>query len=513
MNKTGIQNPSNTNSRWGSTKMNLKKINEMRDRAIEFLRRKKFAEELIDHNLGLFYRLASSINVDKSASLAVDPQEIINLALYHNLQSVRQLPNDLQGKVGPILSKFIDLKKHDVLKDDHKWHYYSELSKSDLPLLIFRTVDVSMLPLQRDILIHLFGFDRRKVDEQMRCIAESMLFIYSQYATILGLHSIAVNLRNSSASVLYPALYARVIEEFEKKKDMLELTERSFGEEINNLVREALVSAGINFVLFDGYNYYKSRIKQPGSTVFKLAARNRGADEVMSLHDIVAFMVVTESTKEVYDFVDVVRDKFGDRIVEIDDSIKNQRQNGYQAIHIDFNFNGINVELQVKSHEMYERCERADLSHSLYKLTKLDLETVRRLEQYNNLLSDVTTEQILNVVLARHAPRIKVNVQLQSAGNVLVELPKDSCIFDLVCSVSDPPKYNDVSIPATGRKCSLFERIDEGLTYKLDEFPHREGPSNRTLRSLANVCTTQNARLAISNIIKRRKKENRRNGN
>ncbi len=473
-------------------------LKRMKEKAVEWLRKKDVSDTIISHNVSLFLKLASGMNdSNDNGMFNVDPYDLLRLALYHeDFRSSKMLPDDIRAKIGKLFEEFMHLKHLDMSKKE-QWKDYSILS-TNVPLAVFRTVDLSHLPEDKRVLINNFLINKHRPDEQIYNLAQSMLYVYTPFADMLGLNSVMNKLRDYSSKVLYPKLHSKVLEELSALNDKIMENERAFSQELSDIVNEAISLHGIRVD-----PCCRSRIKTPGSITLKLVSREMSPEDIRKLHDIVAFMLVTESVDEAYFIAEMIKEKFGLTDDDVDDYIKNPRgETGYQSIHVDIPYNGIYIEVQIKTRKMLERCEKGDWAHALFKPRKINKDKLLLVSRFSDFLKDASTDDIESMSFAIRSDRMKVKVVRRKSVKE-IELPAESRIFDMVCSVVDPTKVISVSSATSGRKFSFFDLVKDGATYEIKTGPKKKISEN-ILRSLLNQCQSIDAKMKVRSLLIRK---------
>lgn len=465
-------------------------LTSMNNKAVEFLRQKGVPSEVIKHNQEIFYELAASLNGkmllnERKSGIS----EILLLALYHeNIKSSCQFPDEVKESISNIFEQFCELKKRDI-SFKTSWEAYAQLATNNLPLLLFRIIDLTHLVYDKEFLLNI-GFNEKKYEEQITNLAKTMHYVYAPYADILGLGQSVDILRNISANILYPEIYTQVQERMNREFIELSKIQEEFDHELNIIINEAKILHGIPIVDIEGKKT-KSRIKSPGSTVFKLVSRMMSPSEISSLHDIVAFTVLPKDLESVYLFYEFLREKFGRFIIRVDDYISNPKSTGYKSLHIDIAKYRYSVELQLKTPEMYISCEKGDWTHAASKDSKIPLETLKYIAKYSGILKNASTEQI--DILAENLSNARFDIKVEVSGKTkTVSLPKNAKIFDLICIASNPEFKNIVINTRTGEKYSYFDDVPFGATLKIVN-TGEGGISKQRLRDLIHQCRTQEA--------------------
>ena len=120
-----------------------------------------------------------------------------------------------------------------------------------------------------------------------------------------------------------------------------------------------------------------ARTKTPYSILNKLI-ETRLLDENKGLKDVVGTTLTFETEQELFDFADKVRQGKLGTVIEYEDMYQQLRKDGYRAIHVVIEQNGVPIELQLKTKRQKMMNE---ITHDLYKKKKLDAVEAKKLSE------------------------------------------------------------------------------------------------------------------------------------
>lgn len=307
---------------------------------------------------------------------------LLFFSLYH--ESYKKIPRSIKKKLNSndLMDTYTLLKKQDF-EGNSSMDFYIDTFSKNLPLLIFKTIDIAFLPLDgdKDYLVSCFGFSSndKKFEEEKMNVANIMSTFYYSLADYSGFNIVFNKIRNTSTSVLYPLEHRKVLTQLYDVSDKLQSVKKSFEDNFHDLRNE---NKDITFHKFENNSFIKGRIKEPGSITLKLIERKFNLN-IRELHDLIAFTVLVDSEDEAYKFHNFLKEKYRSELYE--DYIQNPRKTGYQALHTDIFYNGIRVEIQIKTPEMYRNSECGNWSHALYKSNSI--EKIIGIDRINKLFS------------------------------------------------------------------------------------------------------------------------------
>ena len=189
-------------------------------------------------------------------------------------------------------------------------------------------------------------------------ISKETLEIYVPIANLLGIQGLKAELEDLCFRHLHP-------QEFNQLRDkMLDTNERHKEtlKEMTKLIDSELKERGVKA-------YVYGREKSLYSIYKKISSANRSID---SIHDRIAFRIITETTGDCYAALGIVHNLFTPKPGKFKDYIAVPKVNGYQSIHTTvFGLNGIVTEIQIRTEKMHMDSEYGIASHYFYDESKL----------------------------------------------------------------------------------------------------------------------------------------------
>jgi len=188
-------------------------------------------------------------------------------------------------------------------------------------------------------------------------IAKETLEIYVPIANLLGIQG----LKSELEDLCFKHLHS---DEFDKLREkILDSTERHKEtlKEMLKLISEELASHNIKA-------YVTGREKSFYSIYKKITSSNKTID---SLHDRIAFRIITEDITDCYSALGVIHNIFTPKPGKFKDYIAVPKINGYQSIHTTvFGLNGIVTEIQIRTEKMHMDSEYGIAAHYFYDESK-----------------------------------------------------------------------------------------------------------------------------------------------
>jgi ppGpp synthetase/RelA/SpoT-type nucleotidyltranferase len=464
---------------------------------------KEFQRNFIsEHNLEMYNIISSKVFQKTNRD---EVSKLILLSRYHESFKGETIPREVMRELGSLYPYYNEVKSKDFEPDIDK-DFYSDLFKTNLPLLIFRTIDLSKIPLRsdKDLLVNCFGFNPKNFEEERKNLARKMLDLYSPVSDIFGFKNVLESIKNTSVEVLHPENYLQVKNILFRKNERLEEIKKSFENILLNTINE--FKEIIPFSVFEDGSRLKGRIKSPGSIVLKMIDKDLPTSKVLDLHDLVAFTVLVENQKDAIELWELLKSQFNTSLCE--DYISSPRtRTGYQALHVDIFYDEIRVEVQIKTPEMYLRSEKGDWSHAIYK-NKSMKDVFLKLQELFTTLENSSTLRSEAYLINIRGERISAHYSFNSE-NHNIRLDKDSNVFDLIMlsKISKNPFKVKVYSKNTGVEFPYTHIIREGSSYVLEISKEQKQFTKKDLYDLRACCFNGESHVYLSNLIKKTSKK------
>jgi guanosine-3',5'-bis(diphosphate) 3'-pyrophosphohydrolase len=185
-------------------------------------------------------------------------------------------------------------------------------------------------------------------------IAQETIDIYAPLAHRLGIYWIKSELEDAALRYLHPEIYYQLKRNVSKKR-----TEREgYISNVKTVLTKKLEEAGIDATV-------TGRPKHFYSIYQKMQAQNLMYDQI---HDLVAFRIVVDSTRECYEALGVVHAHWKPVPGRFRDYIAMPKANMYQSLHTTLiGPFGERMEVQIRTPEMHKVAEAGIAAHWRYK--------------------------------------------------------------------------------------------------------------------------------------------------
>ena len=309
-------------------------------------------------------------------------------------------------------------------------------------------------------------------EKQLR-IARETLEIYAPIAYRLGIRKINRELEDLAFPYVYPKEYKEIREVFKESH-----AERSEGlEKFARSVKKALAKEGLTKAKTD------YRVKGLYSLYKKYLRHEKDLEKI---YDVSAMRILVDTVGECYQVLGVIHSKWRPLPNRIKDYIAFPKPNGYQAIHTTvFVGDGNIVEVQIKTHEMYQNSEYGIAAHLSYKESGEKNEALAWVfallskSKTSERASSIREKEIpkwISELAAYEEPRHQENnfrerlvgdffserIFAFSPNGDVVDLPIDSTPIDFAYSIHSDLGNHMTGAKVNGKLVSLESKLENG---------------------------------------------------
>lgn len=298
---------------------------------------------------------------------------------------------------------------------------------------------------------------------KQKIIAHETLEIYAPLAHRIGIERLHIELEELAFKTLYPLRYSVLKKEVDSHAGK---QDKQF-EAVCEKIRLHFESAGFDCQI-------RGRKKHLYSIYRKMKAKRLPLSKIA---DIFAFRLIVNSVNDCYRALGVMHNFAKPVPGRFKDYIALPKANGYQSLHtVLFGYQGMTMEVQIRTHEMDRIAEVGIASHPLYKVnndsdTASAVETREWLKSLSTLSSDVgDVSGFMESLKAELRPEA---VYVFTPEGRIISLPAKATLLDFAFAV----------------------HTDLGLSAKAGIVNHRPRPLNTVLRSgqTVEVLTSEDA--------------------
>ncbi|MDP6671181.1 MAG: HD domain-containing protein [archaeon] len=269
---------------------------------------------------------------------------------------------------------------------------------------------------------------RKEIADRKALIA---LNVYAPICHKLGLNDLEWLLEDMAFKQLRLSDYLSVKDLVGETREVRQKRIESVKETISNLVQKLGIKTSIFGRTKNFYSIFQKMEKKP-------------FDEI---YDFLGARIICDSVEDCYKVLGVINSNFNDLNHKFRDYISEPKTNGYKSIHMVILFNGLPVEVQIRTWQMHWDDEIGLAAHWQYKKHKQDkyfdrkLSIIKQLMEWHSTRKDIELKQSLKTRSGEE--RIFV---FTPRGQVVI-LKEDSTPIDFAFAI-----HSDVGKRAKGAK-------------------------------------------------------------
>ena len=323
-------------------------------------------------------------------------------------------------------------------------------------------------------------------EERQKRIALETLEIYAPIAHRLGMHQIYRELEDIAFEVINP-FRSKVLKNAIDKKTK---GRKKILSKIESSIKEKMIENKIPCQVHGRRKHLYGIFK-------KMKKQSKSLEEVM---DVYAFKITIDDAMDCYKVLGILHNSFKPIEGRFKDYIAIPKSNSYQSLHTGImTFDGLPVEIQIRTHDMDELAEFGVAAHWFYKTGHADNPAQSRARRWVNTLVEVQKniddpQDFIDVIKTGLVPN---EIYVFTPNGDIVELPKDSTPIDFAFAV-----HSDIGLHCKGCRINknlapLSVPLESGQTINIitDKYPQ----ANPTWLEFVR---TSRARSAIRNSTK-----------
>ena len=293
--------------------------------------------------------------------------------------------------------------------------------------------------------------------EKKRRIARETLDIYAPIANRLGMNSIRHKLETLSFEAMYPLRYAVLKSAVKKKRgnrnELVNVIESS----IKNRLDEGHLSCQVSGRQTHLWSIYQKMHTKKIS----LAA----------VFDVYAFRIFCDTVDTCYRVLGIVHNLYKPVPGRFKDYIALPKANGYQSLHtILIGPHGLNIEIQIRTHDMHRMAESGIAAHWLYKSE--DDKSEKFQARANEWLRDLLEIQKSAGDSLEFIDNLKVDLFPQEVfvftpKGGIIKLPRGATIVDFAYAVHTDIGNGCVSARIDKQLVPLQTKLENGMTVEV----------------------------------------------
>lgn len=310
--------------------------------------------------------------------------------------------------------------------------------------------------------------------EELKILAKLNLDLFAPLAARLGLSKIKSELEDNSFKILFPQKYQEIEDAVESKfilaQDMIEKVKKSLRE----ILGELEIHGEIMGRRKHAYSIYK-----------KITNKHQNIDDIF---DLVALRVLVDKLPECYAVLGRVQQLFTPISGRFKDYISTPKSNGYQSLHTTILYDGLPVEIQVRTFDMHRSAEYGYAAHWMYKEKRnkqdsLDekLGWIRQILEENN---NFTSREMID--------SLKVDIYdgeifVQTPKGKVVHLPEGATAIDFAYEIHSEVGNHMVGAQINGKMRPITTKLNSGDVVSIITSPKSTGPSRDWFQFVKSV--------------------------
>ncbi len=416
----------------------------------------------------------------------MDHQTIQAAILHDVIEDTSIDKNDIQRKFGKGVAELVDgvskltMMKFDSLeeKQAHNFRKMVMAMSNDIRVILVKLADR----------LHNMRTLGSLSAKKRRRIAKETLEIYAPIAQRLGMNAIRLELEELGFSSLYPMRHRILAEQVRKARG----NRKEIISKIRNALRRRLRQEKIPAQIL-------GREKHLYGIYNKMREQRRSFSEV---YDVYAFRLLVDSVDTCYRVLGVMHNLYKPVPGKFKDYIAIPKTNGYQSLHtILFGPYGVNIEVQIRTHDMNDVAESGIAAHWLYKTgAKNDRKGAhkRAREWLHNIIEMQQTagnpEEFLENVKVDLFPE---SVYVFTPKGKIIELPRGATSVDFAYAIHTDVGNTCIGARVNKRLAPLGTPLDTGQVIEIIR-GKTESPNPQWL----NFVVTARARSNIRHYLK-----------
>ena len=338
--------------------------------------------------------------------------------------------------------------------------------------------------------------EKENNQDKLTTKAKQILDLFAPLAARLGLSKVKSELEDVAFKLLHPKEYASIKSEVDKRYLEREKTVEDLKNQIKNFMHELRLSGEI-----------MGRKKHIYSINKKLQEKNGNLDKI---YDLVAVRAILNSVADCYALLGKINENFMPLHNRFKDYISIPKSNGYQSLHTTVMFEGVPVEIQIRTAEMHRIAEFGVAAHWVYKEKRNKLDSLdERLGWVREIMENgnsMTSQDIINL--------LKVDIYdgeifVQTPKGKVLHMPNDATPIDFAYLIHSQVGNQCVGAKVNGKMQPITKPLSNGDIVEIITNPNSRGPSRDWLK----VVKTSQAKNKILNFFRKEmKEENIKNG-
>lgn len=326
--------------------------------------------------------------------------------------------------------------------------------------------------------------------DELKNLAKLNLDLFAPLAARLGLSKIKSELEDCSFKILHPQKYRDIESTVENKYILAQSMIEKIKENLRQILDELEVHGEIMGRRKHAYSIHK-----------KIINKHENIDDI---YDLVALRVIVDTLPECYAVLGKVHQLFTPIRGRFKDYIATPKSNGYQSLHTTILFEGLPVEIQIRTFDMHRSAEYGYAAHWMYKEKRnkqdsLDekLGWIRQILEEND---NFTSKEMID--------SLKVDIYdgeifVQTPKGKVVHFPQGATCIDFAYEIHSEVGNHMIGAQINGKMRPITTKLNSGDVVSIITSPKCSGPSRDWLKYVKTI----SARHKIRQFFKKEMKE------
>ncbi|MGB5260527.1 MAG: GTP diphosphokinase [Gammaproteobacteria bacterium] len=291
--------------------------------------------------------------------LKLDYETLVAAMLHDVVEDTSTTIDQLGDDFGPNIARMVDgVTKMERIgefrQQEGAYHQQAEQAESLRKLLLAMAEDVRVVLIKLADRLHNMRTLRHLDKTRQQRIAQETLDIYAPLANRLGIWQIKWELEDLSLRYLEPEAYQAIARQLAEKR----VDREAYIRRVIKVLEGELAEAGIHASI-------TGRSKHIYSIWQKMQRKQL---DFAQIFDMRAVRILVDEEKDCYAALGIVHGLWRHLPGEFDDYIANPKENLYRSLHTAVaGPEGLNLEVQIRTHEMHRHAELGVAAHWRYK--------------------------------------------------------------------------------------------------------------------------------------------------
>ena len=427
-------------------------------------------------------KVKSFLNILTDMKLGEDKQleGVLYYALKSNKISLEEIKESCSNEIYQAVSI---LQKLDNLN-----YSQQNVEAENIRKMLFAiTKDIRIIMLKIAFVVVDLRYVESKNEEEKITLASSIFSLFAPLAARLGLSTYKTELENGAFKLKDEKLYNEIQEKVNLRIDK----HQPYVEKLKNLVEKCLKDLNI-----------KGRVYGRKKHIYSIYKKMQ-EHSLDNIYDLIAVRALVQSVSDCYALLGRLHSLVEPYKNRFKDYISTPKPNGYQSLHTTVLFEGLPVEIQIRTEEMHQYAEYGVAAHWLYKERKNKQDTLD--VQLAWLRQMMETEDISIDELASSLGQDIYNndIFVQTPRGKVIYLPTGSTPIDFAYCIHSEVGNKCVGAKVNGKMVPTYSELHNGDVVEIITNANSKGPSRDWLK----ICKTNDAKKQINAFFKRNMKE------